>query len=255
MAQIKINNLYYKNIINNLNLNIEQSTWISVIGTGKTTLLKLLTGELESNGSIIVNNTIINDENIHKLHDIVYYLDTDASNSFVSGTVLGNILFGMSKFPNSVQDKRLQTMAKYFDIQTLLYKKPNNLSAGQKQLIAFISAIILNPEILIIDDSFNMMDGLTKKKVYALIKKYVKQGMIVINMVNNSDELMYGDKTIILDKTISILQKEDLTNEHIFRNINYNLPFILNLSNKLKYYKMLDKYYFDTSKLVNSIWK
>jgi len=255
MAQIRINNLSYKNIINNLNVVIGSSSWVSVIGNGKTTLAKLLIGELDSDGLININNTVIDKYNIRDLHNTVYYLDHDSDMSFVSSTVLGNILFAMTGYSNYMQDKRLQALVDYFEIADLLYKNPNNLSGGQKELIAFVSTIILNPQVLIIDDSFSLMDGLTKKRVYSLLKRYVEQGMILINMVSDSDDLMYSDGIIVLDKNISIIRKEDLANEHILKNIGYNLPFVLDLSNKLKYYKMIDRYYVDTSKLVNAIWK
>lgn len=255
MATIKINNLIYKDIINNLTMDIEPSSWISVIGKGKTTLFNLLNGDINSNGSIIINNISVDKYNVRDLHETIYFLSSNADDNFVSGTVLGNILYAMDKYSNYIQDKRLQTLVNYFELENILYKNPNNLSAGQKELVAFVSTIILNPQILVIDDSFRMMDGLSKKRVYSLIKKYVEQGMIVINMVSNPDDLLYGERTIILDKKISIVNKDELLDEHTLRSIGFNLPFVLDLSNKLKYYKMIDKSYLDTSKLVNSIWK
>ena len=46
-----------------------------------------------------------------------------------------------------------------------------------------------------------------------------------------------------------------LENEEVFEENEFELPFVVSLSNKLKFYDLIDKVYFDEKKLVNDLWK
>lgn len=238
---ININRLNYKKI-HNLSINIKPKEWINVLGRGKTDF-----------SYIIKNNNMVELINIDP-NDIVI-IPANSDDYFVSDKVINNILFRLSKYHIQLQEKRLQELVKYFQIENILNKNPHNLSRGEKQLINFVSYVIDKPKVLIADDCFNMLDNIMSKRIYSYIRNLCNEGMIFINLVSNKEDLLYGDKNIILGEETKVLTKEELYNTTLLRKIGYDLPFILDLSNKLKYYNVIDKIYLNISKLVNTLWK
>ena len=91
-----------------------------------------------------------------------------------------------------------------------------------------------------------------------ILKRYVKEGNIVLNFTNNVDESLYGDRIIINDnksiivdgKTLSVLNEDK-----ILKKLGIGLPFIVELNKYLLNYGIIDHYELDMDKLVGVIWK
>ena len=132
--------------------------------------------------------------------------------------------------------------------------KINMLSNGEKELIEILYAF-MNYKIIVFADSTSNIDNLTVEKIF----KYVKNNNItLINITNKSEDIIYGDKVIIIkDRKIilNIKLKDILNYEKEFRENNIDLPFMAELSLKLKYYNLIDKPIFNMTKMVNKLWK
>ena len=268
MALIEINNLTFKycnkNIYDNLNLKIEAGSWTTIIGrngSGKSTLARLLVGLLPSDGSIFIDNLELNSFNLNAIRRKIGIVFENPDNQFVSETVIGDLVFGMEnlRYPRYIQEEKLQQIVSYFEIESLLNKDPHYLSGGEKQLIALVSVLITDPKILILDESFTMIDGVMKKRLYALLNKIHRDKKItIINITHDVEDAKYGDNiALIHNKNISKYDKKEkiLSDVKLLSQVGCGPPFMANLSIKLKYYNLIDKVILDMNEMVKTLWK
>lgn len=250
---IEIKNLTVDKKLNNINLSIEQGTLNVIIGnSGKTTLVKAIMGLIEYSGTISYNGSLITQKN---QKDIIKNIGYFRNNMLKNETVKDNIIYPLINLDlNEIEaKKKVYDICSRFKISDLLLKNINTLTHTEKKIISFIVSIIHNPKVLIIDDSIEDLDELNKNKILDYINK---SKLTCIYLTNNESEILNSDNLIIIEngklidsgKTEEILKKEK-----IFKNIG--LPFLIDLSNKLKVYGLVDKIYLDTSEMIEDIWK
>jgi hypothetical protein len=80
----------------------------------------------------------------------------------------------------------------------------------------------------------------------------------IINITNDNEEIIYGKKVLIL-KDNEVILNDDIKNlindEKYFKQIKSDLPFMISLSLKLKYYNLLDKQITSMDRMVDKLWK
>lgn len=259
---IEINNLCFnykdKIVFDKFNLNIERGSFTTIIGendSGKTTLVKILTGILKYDGQIKINNLNLNKKEINEIRNFIGYVPSDISDSILGDTVLDEINLSNNKLTKEEFDKLIET----FEIKDLLYRDPKTLSGGEKQLMSIVSQLVKKPKILILDDAFSMISNLTTDKIFKMLKKYYKENnMTIINVTNDVEETIYGTMIAIISNGKLILndKKENvLLNEKVFKNLHLSIPFMADLSIKLKYYNLINNLELDMDKMVNKLWK
>lgn len=260
-----INFSYNKNqIFKNLNLTFEKGSFTTIIGnngSGKSTLIRLLVGLLVCEGKININGLELNHDNLKKIISKIGVVFENPDDQFVAETVLDDIVFSLEnmKVDKKEIDKRVKKISKFIGIEDILDKEPHNLSGGQKQLVALASALITDPDILILDEALTMIDPDTRIKIYKILEQINKVNKItIINVTHNMDEILYGDNLIVMDKGNIVLNgpKEFVfLEEKTFNKLGLKLPFIVELTTKLQYYGLIDHLIFDMEELVNEIWK
>jgi len=144
-------------------------------GCGKTTLLKLLAG-LEKPSSGSVTRTIDEKDRVMCFQHPYMF----------SGTVAQNCAYGAKLQKRTVDEQQLLKMASRYGIDTILNKRASVLSSGQKQTVALIRALLIEPKLLLLDEpSANLdkhrLDALGED--LALLKK--RGGAFVITMHSN----------------------------------------------------------------------
>lgn len=250
---IKIENLNYNNTFKNLNLEIKEKDFITIIGSsssGKTTLAKILCGIIPSEN---IKTTLKKDE--------IGIVFQDIETNFIYDTVIENIVFpleNLNKSKNEI-DQKLKEITSYLQIEDLLELKISSLSGGEKILSAIASTIICEPKLLILDEVFSMLDIIQKEKILKLLKKLNREKkMTIIYLTSDIESAVFGKKIAIIDNQKIIKcdkLKEILNDEKIFKQINQKLPFMADLSLKLKYYNLIDEVILDESKMVDKLWK
>lgn len=260
-----INFSYNKNqIFKNLNLTFEKGSFTTIIGnngSGKSTLIRLLVGLLVCEGKITINGLELNHDNLKKIISKIGVVFENPDDQFVAETVLDDIVFSLENMQVDKKeiDKRVNKISKFIGIEDILDKEPHNLSGGQKQLVALASALITDPDILILDEALTMIDPDTRIKIYKILEQINKVNKItIINVTHNMDEILYGDNLIVMDKGNIVLNgpKEFVfLEEKTFNKLGLKLPFIVELTTKLQYYGLIDHLIFDMEELVNEIWK
>lgn len=265
IIQIKDLNFGYdkKQIFTNLSLDIETGTFTTIMGPsgcGKTTLARIMVGMVNSKCYVKNNDLFINSKNIKEIRKNTAFLMEDPSSLFIFDTVIDSMKFILKDYgyTEDIIDVRINQVCGGLKINHLLNVKPSKLSAGEKQLVALATALAHNPKLIIIDDGLSMLSSLKKDEIFTLLKQLNSKGTTIINFTHDSEELLYGTDVIILnDKKILLQEKKEnaFYDSNIYIKSKIALPFIIDLSLKLKYYKAVDKLYFDSEKLVEDLWK
>lgn len=266
MSLISVKNLDYKknkkDILKNINLDIEEGSFVSIIGansSGKTTLLKILSGIIPTNNKVAINHGYINLKREYK--DIVKLgLVFNDLNNFLFSDVYEELAFPLENL-NISNDKHQQiilNLADFLEINDLLDKKTADLKQEEKQLVSIALALIHKPQILILDNPFSMMKTSTKKRIIAKLKQLKEQENITIILsTNNLEDIVDNDYTYVLDngqiviegKTLSVLQEDIL-----LKKLGIELPFSINLSLMLKFYEIYDRLETDYNEVINKLW-
>lgn len=255
MGVVEIKDLSFnyddKKIFDKLNLFIKKGSFVTILagnGKGKTTFIKLLLGFAHSSGIKVFDKPL--NEHIRYVRQNVSVVFERPS--FIEDTVqkeIGLSLLGRGFTEMEITQKVL-SLTKKLGISHLLATNPIELNLEEAYLVSFACAIISKPKILIIDNVLNYFD-------IKILKNLNKQGITIINLTTNSEEIFYGNYIFFIDKKVVFAGtvKKLLNNLDVFEKTKTELPFIIDLSNKLMFYSLTDKRYINVEKLVNDVWK
>lgn len=261
-SQLVIENLNYALFLKNINFSLEEGTINALMGSsgsGKTTLLKSIFGLIKYEGNIIYKGIVLNnDKEYENRKKIGIYLGTKC---LENKTVFLNLIEPLSNLNYSITKakKKIYEISRKFSIDDLLYKEIDTLSHSQRKVVAFIQSIIHEPKIILIDNLFDSLDTFYKDKIMLYLNQLKKnKKSIIIFTTKNSEDLMDSDNLILLKKgkliTIGRI-KELIKDENLFIKNDIQLPFIINLSYKLKSYELIDDLIYTTDEMADKIWQ
>lgn len=204
---IKIENLtvYYENIkaVENINLDIEKGSIYTIIGqsgTGKSTILKVLAG-INKN----YEGNVYFDEN--KLDPKINCIGYIPQNYGLIDwkTVEQNIcLSSKIKYGKKNIDKEFfKKLLKELNIEKHLKSYPRNLSGGEKQRAAIARALLLKPDLLLMDEPFSALDLLTREDAQRLFLDVWRHHKVTTMLVTHhiSEAIYLGQKIIIISQS------------------------------------------------------
>ncbi len=193
--------------VDNLSFQVEEGTifgLLGVNGAGKTTTFRMIVGLLEPDkGNITLNNKKID----YSITDNIGFL-TEERSLFTKMTVVDQILYygqlkGMKK---EAILKKLDYWLKRLNIEEYKNLKIKELSKGNQQKIQFISAVIHEPKLLILDEPFSALDPFNVSLLMEAIKDLAKKGTIVIFSSHRMEHVeMFCENLLILVKGKPIL--------------------------------------------------
>ena len=209
-------NLSYNNkqwILKNLNFDIQSGKMLALTGrtgAGKTSIVNVLNRFYEiDSGSITVGKKDINKISIANLRQNIAMVQQEVF--LFSDTLYNNITL----FENNISKEDVMIAAKEIGIDAFISSLPNgldyivaergvSLSAGQRQLIAFLRVYVRNPKILILDEATASIDSETESLLQsALMKISNNRTTIVIahrlSTVVNSDKILYLENGSVLE--------------------------------------------------------
>ena len=184
---------------------------VGVTGSGKTTLIKLLTKFYNiDSGEILFDNKSIDEFALENLRKEIGVVSQD---SFLfSDSIINNIRFGKKKATLKEVEKVCKIAGIHKEIvkfsngyKTILGERGINLSGGQKQRICIARALIKEPKILILDDCLSALDNETEEKIILSLKSILKDTTTIISShrlssVQNLNEIIVLDKGKIIQK-------------------------------------------------------
>jgi ATP-binding cassette, subfamily B, multidrug efflux pump len=186
---------------------INQGETLAILGktgSGKSTILDLIGRLYDINdGSILIDDTKIDQLNLSDLRNSVGYVPQDAF--LFSDTIKNNIKFGKENASdedvfeaakNAQVHKNIMKFNKKYD--TILGERGITLSGGQKQRISIARAIIKSPEILLFDDCLSAVDTETEEKILKNLNN-ITQGKTTIIVSHRVSSAKNADKIIVLE--------------------------------------------------------
>lgn len=177
---------------------------VGVTGSGKTTLLKLLLREYDvEDGSINLNNHNIKEYKLNDLRSLIGYVPQDQV--LFAMSIKENIRFADSKYTDKQVEDITKVCGIYDDIvnmtdgfDTIIGERGVSLSGGQKQRMAMSRALIMNPEILILDDSLSAVDAKTEHLILENLKEE-RSGKTTIITAHRLSAIVHADLIIVMD--------------------------------------------------------
>lgn len=194
--------------LRDLHFSIEQGQTLGIVGvtgSGKTTLLRLLLREQDiQDGNICLAGHDIRDYSLSALRSLIGYVPQDQI--LFATSIRDNIRFGNP----SLSDQDVIAVTKlcgiYEDIMqmpdgfdTLVGERGVSLSGGQKQRLAMCRALILNPDILILDDSLSAVDAKTEHLILDNLKRE-RSGKTTLITAHRLSAVVHADLILVLDQ-------------------------------------------------------
>lgn len=197
-----------KEVLKDINLKVEKGEKIIIIGpsgSGKSTFLRTL-NLLESidSGEIILENNKINTKtNIDQYRQNIGMV-FQSFNLFNNLTVKENIMLAPVTLKIKTKEeaeKEAKKLLKKIGLSSKENKYPNQLSGGEKQRVAIVRALAMNPKVMLFDEPTSALDPEMVSEVLNLMKELAKSGMtmiIVTHEMGFAKEI--GSKIVFMDK-------------------------------------------------------
>ena len=191
-----IHKKYHKEFfaLDKISFSVEKGSTVGIIGTngsGKSTILKIITGVLNpTTGSVEV------DGNISALLELGagFNMDyTGIENIYMNGTMMG--------FSREQMEAKLPEILEFADIGDFVYQPVKTYSSGMFVRLAFALAINVEPEILIVDEALSVGDVFFQAKCYRRMEEIRKTGTTILMVTHDMGSVIkYCDKVILLNK-------------------------------------------------------
>jgi spermidine/putrescine transport system ATP-binding protein len=191
-------------VITNMTLDIYEGEFITFLGSsgcGKTTVLRMISGlEEVTKGKVFIDNVDVTNVDPTKREVNTIFQNFAL---FPKMIVKENITFGlrMKKLPKDEIEKKFLNIIKLVKLEGFEDRYPHELSGGQQQRVAIARGVIMNPKVLLLDESLCSLDLKLKKSMQVELKRIQqKLGITFIYVTHAQDEaLSMSDRIAIMN--------------------------------------------------------
>lgn len=215
IINIKNLNFHYsedkdKLILKDFNIDIEKGMYLGIAGPsgcGKSSLIKSICKLEKADGTIILDDTNIDNLNRKDISNIIALVPQ--SPFLIAGTIYENITYGINREVSIEEVEEAAKKAYILDyieelpekFDTLISEGGNNLSGGQRQRIAIARIFLRKPKILILDEATSALDNTSEKHIQSEIEKLQKENnTTIIAIAHRLTTLKNCDRIIVLNK-------------------------------------------------------
>ena len=195
---------YHKDFyaLNKLSFQVEKGQTVGIIGTngsGKSTILKIITGVLTpTTGEVKVDGKISALLELGAGFNMDY---TGIENIYMNGTMMG--------YTKKEMDDKLQDILDFADIGDFVYQPVKTYSSGMFVRLAFALNINVDPEILIVDEALSVGDVFFQAKCYRKMEEIRQKGTTILMVTHDMGSIIkYCDKVVLLNKGEFIAEGE-----------------------------------------------
>ena len=188
--------------LRDVSMEIHQGETVGIIGvngSGKSTILKIITGVLSpTSGTMEINGRISALLELGAGFNMEY---TGLENVYLNGTMLG--------FSEEEINDRLQAILDFADIGEFIHQPVKTYSSGMFVRLAFAVAINIDPEILIVDEALSVGDVFFQAKCYRKMEEIKQRGTTILMVTHDMGSIIkYCDKVVLLNKGEFIAEGE-----------------------------------------------
>lgn len=233
---LKVNNLSYKDKVNNVCLEIKEGEIVclaGLMGSGRTEVAKLIFGEYnKSSGEVYVESNLVNISSPKDaIEKGIAYLSEDRKREglILNMSVRRNMtLSNLKKYEQGF--KRINQKIELSDYEVyskkLSVKTPSgeqiikNLSGGNQQKVILAKWIMMEPKVLIIDEPTRGIDVGAKKEIYEILNELKKAGKAIIMISSDMEEVLgISDRILVMHegKITGEVKREEASQEVIMK--------------------------------------
>ena len=227
-----------KKVVDNINFEIQKPGVYGLLGTngaGKTTTIRMILGILKKDSGEITWNG----KEVQRKHVNFGYLPEERG-VYPKTKVHDQLMYfaklkGMKK---ETAEERMQYWAKRLEIEQYLQMTPEKLSKGNQQKVQFITAILHDPELLVLDEPFSGLDPVNTELLKNIILELIKKGTYIImssHQMHSIEE--FASDVLILNKGKTVLQgnlkeiKEQYAANRLALNTTENVDNLIKQAN------------------------
>ncbi len=189
--------------LNNINLEVEKGELLAILGPsgcGKTTILRLIAGlEEEFQGEVLMNTVNIKSIGVKKRGVSMVFQEPLL---FPNMNVRDNVAFGlkMRKIDKHTRYDKTSKILEEMGLGGFDRRHPAELSGGQRQRVALARALVVDPDLILMDESFSSLDYNLRQNMQELIKKiHLDKKTTIIFVTHDKDEAFYlADRVAIM---------------------------------------------------------
>jgi osmoprotectant transport system ATP-binding protein len=184
-------------------------------GCGKSTLLRIIIRLIEpDSGSIELDGTPVTPDNVEPLRRRIGYVIQEGG-LFPHLTARANILL-MARYIGKSEGETRSRLLELCELtkfsQSLLSRYPLELSGGQRQRVSLMRALMLSPELLLLDEPLGALDPLVRASLQKDLKEiFARLGQTVVFVTHDMAEAIYFADEIVLMNEGRIVQKGAIT--------------------------------------------
>ena len=183
-----------------VSMKIYQGETVGIIGTngsGKSTILKIITGVLNpTSGRVLVNGRISALLELGAGFNMEY---NGIENVYLNGTMMG--------FSEKEIEAKLPEILSFADIGDYVYQPVKTYSSGMFVRLAFAVAINIEPEILIVDEALSVGDVFFQAKCYHKFEEFKKMGKTIVFVSHDLSSISkYCDRVILLNQGVKLAE-------------------------------------------------
>jgi teichoic acid transport system ATP-binding protein len=180
--------------LDKISFDVKKGETVGIIGTngsGKSTILKIITGVLTpTTGEVKVDGTISALLELGAGFNMDY---TGIENIYMNGTMMG--------FSKKEMDEKLQDILDFADIGDFVHQPVKTYSSGMFVRLAFALAINVEPEILIVDEALSVGDVFFQAKCSRRMEEIRKRGTTILMVTHDMGSIIkYCDKVVLLNR-------------------------------------------------------
>lgn len=258
---LEIIGLTYLNIFNNFSVAFEKEKFITISGPnncGKTTLIRIISNQIQTKNSILLYGKKHENCKITELSSMINSV-LPLEITFIQSIVEDELSYQLpSTVSKELRQKRIKEVAKDFQLTKLLTKSVENLSEEEIVRLQLALSVINPPKILLIDD---LSPYFTKKELLDIIKILKKINtetkMTIIMIASNLEVTLQSDYIYVINNSEIVIEgipMEVLEKDNILNKSGLNLPFMMDLSVKLRDYDLIKQLELDMDRMVDTLW-
>lgn len=254
---LNINNIKYNDIFEDLSIYIEKNTITAISGPnkcGKTTLIRILNRDVQTDSNIVYEG-----KEIYNYRDEEYYKKIQAvfpqEIIFHENTILEELKFQQEKYDL----EKIDFLISKLGLKKIKDKDINTLNEKEIFKTQIAIAILNSEEFVMIDEIDSYFSTEELIKLYKLFNMCIdKYDLTFIITCLNLDSTIYVDQLYIINKGKVVLKGEPLRvldKDNILNKIGLEVPFMIDLSVKLKDYQLINKIILNDEEMVDELWK
>lgn len=214
MALIEVKNLNFRyalsknNSLCDVSFNIAHGDFCLIFGasgSGKTTLLRHLKRELipsgQKSGNVFYKGTDLEKLEPKTSACEIGLVMQNPDSQIVTDTVWHELAFGLENlgFESGVIRRRVAEMASYFGIGSWFYKKTDELSGGQKQILNLASVLAMQPRLLLLDEPTSQLDPISSREFIEMVIRLNRElGITIIMTEHRLEETLPAANKVML---------------------------------------------------------